>query len=110
MTDGAQADQLDRSRHLPTTSDFRPTVAANPQAPLPEVGPTGQMTIEVDVVVDGSANGNEYPKRDTASEMLHGSLSSSERLMGIFRPVVQPSRSVMAASDAEARECRAAGT
>jgi len=79
-------------------------------AALPEVGPTGEMAIKVELIMDGSMNGGELLKRGTASETLHGSLSSSERLMGIFRPVVQPSRGVLAASHAEARECRAAGT
>lgn len=65
-------------------------------AALPEVGPTGEMTIEVETVVDGSVNGDKSLKRGIASATLDGSLSSSERLMGIFRPVFQPSRGVLA--------------
>lgn len=68
------------------------------------------MAIEVEVNMDGSVNGNEFLKRGIASETLLGSVSSSERLMGIFRPVVQPSRRILATSDAEVRKRLVLGT
>ena len=68
------------------------------------------MAIEVEVIMDGCVNGDKFLKRDIASETLHGSLSSSERLMGIFRPVVQPSRGAPAITYAEVRKRRSART
>ena len=79
-------------------------------AALAELGPAGEMAIEVEVITDDSVNGDEFLKHGIASETLYGSLSPSERLMGIFRPVVQPSRRDLAASDAEVRKRRAVGT
>ncbi|MDF1806802.1 MAG: hypothetical protein P1U60_10530 [Hyphomonas sp.] len=79
-------------------------------AALPEVGPAGEMTTEVEMVVDGGVDGNEFLKRGIASETLHGSLSSSERLMGVLGPILQPSRGILAVAYAEVRECRAART
>jgi len=79
-------------------------------AVLPEVGPTSKMAIEVEMVVNGGVHGNEFLKRGIASETLHGSLSSSERLMGVFGTIVQPARCVVAASNIEVRECCAVGT
>lgn len=55
----------------------------------PEVDPTDEMAIAVGLIMDRSVNGDQLLKRDIASETLHGSLSSSEWLVGIFRPVVQ---------------------
>ncbi|GJL89843.1 MAG: hypothetical protein DHS20C03_35520 [Minwuia thermotolerans] len=75
-------------------------------AALPEVGPIGEMAIEVELVVNGGVNGDEFLKRSVASEPLHGSFPLSERLMGIFRPVVQPPGGVLATGNAEVRECR----
>ncbi len=65
-------------------------------AALPEVRSAGEMAIEIEVVVDGSVNGDKFLKRGIASETLHGSLSSSERLKGIFSSVVQPPRRLLA--------------
>jgi len=70
-------------------------------AALAEVGPTGEMAIEVEVIMDGSVNGDEFPKRGTSSKTLHGSLSSSERLMGILNAVIRPFPSVLARADSE---------
>ena len=57
-------------------------------AALTEVSPTDEMAVEVEVVVDGGVGGNEFLERGIASEKLHGTLSSSERLMGILGPIV----------------------
>ncbi len=72
----------------------------------PEVGSTGEMTVEGAVIMDGRVNGNDFRKRGTASEALHGPLSSSQRLMGNPCPTAPPTRGVLSASHAVVRERR----
>jgi len=68
------------------------------------------MAIEVEVIMDGSVNGNEFLKLGTPSDALHRSLSSSKRLMGIPSQTFPPTRGVQAARHARARDCSAIGT
>lgn len=53
------------------------------------------------MIVDDDVNGGVLLERGRASETLYGSLPSSERLMGVLRPIIQPSCSVLTYGDAQ---------
>ena len=55
-----------------------------------------EMTFLVEMIVDLSINRAEFLKRLRASEPLHGSLSSSKRLMRVFRPIVEATTNLVA--------------
>lgn len=61
------------------------------------------------MIVDGGMGGDELLQRGRASESLHGSLLSSERLMGVLGTIVQPPLGVLASRDAEIRKRRSVG-
>jgi hypothetical protein len=48
------------------------------------------VALVVEVVVDGRMDGGEFLERPHASEPKHSAFSSSERLVGVFGPVVDP--------------------
>lgn len=70
-------------------------------ATLFKVGSATEVTVEVEVVVDGGLNGDEFLQSCRASETLHGPFPSSKRLMGVLGTIVQPSRGVLPAADTQ---------
>ena len=49
-----------------------------------------EVTVKVEVIVDRGVGGGELLESFHVSELCHRSFSSSERLVGIFHPVVEP--------------------
>ena len=64
----------------------------------------GQMTADVEDVVDGRVAGKETLRRSGRSETLHLSLSSSDRDVRTLSPVVQPLAATMDARKAKVTE------
>lgn len=73
-------------------------------ATLFEVLSSTELAVEIEVIVDDRVRGGEFLQGSRASELLHGSLPSPERLMGVLGPVVQPSCGALPA--AEAQNCQ----
>src|SRR5271157_2561340 len=79
-------------------------LSGHERAPLAERGRASlfvdfagdEMTFLIEVVVDMSMNCAEFLERLGASEPLHGSLSSSKRLMRVFHPIVEATTNLVA--------------
>jgi len=54
-----------------------------------------QVTLDVEVVVDGGMGGEEALSRSSGLEALHFSLSPTDRLMRVFSPIVLPQTLLM---------------
>ena len=67
------------------------------------------MTFLIEMVVNLSMNRAEFLERPGASEPLHGSLSSSKRLMRVFRPIVEATTNLVAIGIADLLHCRGIG-
>ncbi len=63
-----------------------------------------KVTFLIEMVVDGRVNGGELLQTSHSSETLHRSLSSSQWLMGILDPVVEPSAGLLALGHPSVRE------
>ena len=68
------------------------------------------MTFQVEVVVDRGMDGGEFLQRLEASEARHRPLSSPERLMGVFGPVVEPAAGFLAICDTDGLDRCAVGS
>ena len=60
-----------------------------------------EMAFVVEMVVDGGMDGAEFLKGVHPSKLQHGPLASSERLMEVLGPVVQPATRLLDAGIAD---------
>lgn len=65
------------------------------------------MTFDIEEVVDRGMRGSEFLQRLKASEARHQPLSSPERLVRIFGPIVKPAATFLAISNADSLHRRA---
>src|SRR5680860_756832 len=60
-----------------------------------------EVTVEVEVIVDRGVGGGELLESFHVPELRHRSFSSSEWLMGIFSPIVEPPTTLLIGSIAD---------
>jgi len=70
----------------------------------------GELTVEVEEVVDRGVGGTEFLQGLDVPEMGHRPLSPSEGLVGIFGSTVKPAGAYLADLDANILHRRAIGT
>ena len=59
------------------------------------------MTLLIEVIVDRGMDGDEFPEGLHVPELRHRSFSSSERLVGILSPIVEPPTALLIGSIAD---------
>jgi hypothetical protein len=72
-----------------------------------ENGPRGEGAFLIKVVVDGAVEGGEFLQTSHLTKAKHRPFASSERLMGILHPVVQPASDLALFDRAQGFECSA---
>ena len=64
------------------------------------------MSSQIEVVVDGRVNGDEFLKASPPPETEHGMFSSPERQVCILRPIVQPVAGLLQTGSAQSTQSR----
>ena len=54
-----------------------------------------EMTVEIEMIVDRGVTGREFLQGFYVPEFRHRPFPSSKRLMGVFRPVGQPTATLL---------------